>query len=191
MASYKLIAGLGNPGPDYEGTRHNAGFLALDIVARELGANYWKSECGARVAHVKHGGEELLLAKPQAFMNTSGGPLSKLAALYKIEPSEILVIHDELDLEPGCTRIKVGGGHGGHNGLRSIHEKLGSNEYARVRVGIGHPPGRKPTADYVLSVPRGDDAEAFEHAVSVAADAVMAMLDDGPTLAMNRFNERK
>ena len=189
--AYKLIAGLGNPGPEYEGTRHNAGFLALDIVAREFGANYWKSECGALVAHVKRDGQELLLAKPQAFMNTSGGPVSKLAALYKIAPAEILVIHDEMDLDPGTIRVKVGGGHGGHNGLRSIHAKLGSNEYTRVRVGIGHPPGRKPTADYVLSVPRGEDAEAFEYAVGRAAEAVQAILSDGPTKAMNTYNEHK
>lgn len=184
----RIIAGLGNPGPEYENTRHNAGFLALDIVGRELGANYWKSECGAHVAHVKHAGEELLLAKPQSFMNVSGGPVSKLAAQYKVAPEEILVIHDDMDLEPGTIRVKVGGGHGGHNGLKSIHAKLQSNAYTRVRVGTGHPSGRKSVTDFVLQVPRGEELEAFERAVALAADATLFLLDNGATKAMNRYN---
>ena len=186
----RLIAGLGNPGPEYESTRHNAGFLTLDFVAEELGARYWKSECGAAVAHVKYAGEELLLAKPQAYMNTSGGPVSKLAALRGVKPGEILVIHDELDIDPGTVRVKVGGGHGGHNGLRSIHAKLGDNSYVRVRVGIGRPPGRMSVTDYVLSRPKGDSAELFDLAVRKAADAVMCVLDEGPARAMNQYNER-
>lgn len=186
--SYRLVAGLGNPGPDYDGTRHNAGFLAIDTLAKELGANYWKDEHGALVAHVQYGGEEILLVKPQSFMNTSGGPISKIAAAYKIAPEEVLVIHDDLDLEPGTIRVKVGGGHGGHNGLRSIHAKLGGNEYARVRVGIGHPPGKKPVADFVLQRPKAKDAEDFDVAVALAADATLHVLDEGPVKAMNRFN---
>lgn len=184
----RLIAGLGNPGPEYENTRHNAGFLALDILADELGATYWKNEDGALVAHVKHAGEELMLAKPQSYMNTSGGPVSKLAAKYKVKPDEILVIHDEMDLEPGTIRVKVGGGHGGHNGLKSLHDKLGSSEYTRVRVGTGHPPGRKPVTDFVLQAPKGAEAEAFEHAVALAADAALCTVDEGATMAMNRYN---
>ena len=186
--AYKLLAGLGNPGDEYDGTRHNAGFLALDKVAEELRARYWKSECGALAAHVKYGGEELILAKPQAYMNTSGGPLSEIAAAHGIAPEELLVIHDELDLEPGTIRVKVAGGHGGHNGLRSIHAKFGSDAYTRVRIGIGHPPGRKPTADYVLQRPKGEEAELFELAVGRAADAVLDILENGPTHAMNQFN---
>lgn len=186
--SYGMVAGLGNPGPEYEGTRHNAGFLALDAVARDLGANYWKDEHGALVAHVQHNGEEILLVKPQSFMNTSGGPISKIAAAYKIAPDEIMVIHDDLDLEPGTIRVKVGGGHGGHNGLKSIHAKLGSNEYTRVRVGIGHPPGKKPVTDFVLQAPKAKDAEEFDVAVALAAEAAHDVLDEGPTKAMNRFN---
>ena len=160
----KLVVGLGNPGPEYADNRHNAGFMAVDELARELRATYWKSEHGALTAHVKRGGQELILAKPQSYMNTSGGPVSKIAAAYKIAPEEILVIHDELDIPNGDVRVKVGGGHGGHNGLRSIHDKLGSNAYARVRVGIDHPPGRKPVADYVLQAPRGEEGEAFRAA---------------------------
>ena len=121
-------------------------------------------------------------------MNTSGGPVSKIAAQYKIAPEEIIVIHDELDLPNGKVRIKVGGGHGGHNGLRSIHDKLGSNAYCRVRVGIDHPPGRKPVADYVLSSPKGKDLDDFELAIATAADAAMSVLNQGAIMAMNRFN---
>lgn len=184
----KLVVGLGNPGPEYADNRHNAGFMAVDELARELRANYWKSEHGALTAHVKRGGQELILAKPQSFMNTSGGPVSKIAAAYKIAPEEILVIHDELDIPNGDVRVKVGGGHGGHNGLRSIHDKLGSNAYARVRVGIDHPPGRKPVADYVLQAPRGEEGEAFRAATAVAAEAALCIVDEGPLKAQNRYN---
>ena len=184
----KLVVGLGNPGPEYEGTRHNAGFLVLDQLAAEYGARYWKSECGAAVAHVKHNGAELLLAKPQAFMNCSGGPVAKLASAYSLQPEEILVIHDDMDLVPGSIRVKVGGGHGGHNGLRSIHAKLGSNAYLRVRVGLGHPPGRKPAADFVLQVPKGADAEAFQEGLARAFEATKCVIDEGPTKAMNDYN---
>lgn len=186
--SVKLIVGLGNPGSEYEKTRHNAGFMVIDAIAADMGANYWKSECGAEVAHVTHGGEELLLAKPQSFMNASGGPVSKLAAANKVKPEEILVIHDDLDLEPGSIRVKSGGGHGGHNGLKSIHAKLGSNAYLRVKVGIGHPSGRKPVADYVLQEPRGEQAELFELALGKAHDAALVVIDDGPLKAMNAYN---
>lgn len=186
--AFKMIAGLGNPGCEYEKTRHNAGFLALDAVAQELGARYWKNECGALVAHVKRDGQELVLVKPQSFMNTSGGPISKAAALYGIRPEEIVVIHDDMDLEPGTIRVKVGGGHGGHNGLKSIHAKLQSNAYTRVRVGTGHPPGRKPVIDYVLQVPKGDEADAFDFAIARAADAVCCIIDKGTAQAMNTYN---
>lgn len=186
--SIKMVVGLGNPGPEYEGTRHNAGFLVLDRVASEFGANYWKNECGALVAHVRHGDGELILAKPQSFMNTSGGPVSKLAAMYKVKPAEILVIHDDMDLEPGTIRVKVGGGHAGHNGLKSIHAKLGSNEYARVRVGLGHPPGKKRVTDFVLQVPKGADADSFEAALDLAHQATVCVIDEGATKAMNQFN---
>ncbi len=189
--SIRMICGLGNPGPEYEHTRHNAGFNTLDSLADDLGVTYWKDECGALCAHVTRDGEELLLAKPQAYMNTSGGPLSKLAAAYKIKPEEILVIHDDLDLPAGDVRVKVGGGHGGHNGLRSIHDKLGSDAYTRVRIGIDHPKGRMPADAYVLSTPRGKAAEVFEDSLTTAHDAVVCVLDEGAKAAMNRFNERK
>lgn len=186
--AYRLIAGLGNPGSEYEGTRHNAGFLALDKLASEYGANYWKTEHGALVAHVPQGFDETLLVKPQSYMNTSGGPISKLAADYDIKPEEILVIHDDMDLEPGTVRVKVGGGHGGHNGLKSINAKLGENGYTRVRVGTGHPPGRKSVTDFVLQAPKGKEAEDFAVAVELAAEVARSVVENGPTYAMNRYN---
>ncbi len=184
----KLVAGLGNPGEEYAGTRHNAGFIVVDALAEALGARYWKSEDGAAVAYVKRGGEELLLAKPQSYMNTSGGPISKLMRAHRIEAGELLVIHDDLDLEPGRIRVKVGGGNAGHNGLKSIQAKLGTNEYVRVRVGIGHPPGKKPVVDFVLQRPKAKDAEDFEAACDLAARAALRVVDDGAVAAMNEFN---
>lgn len=186
----KLVVGLGNPGPEYADNRHNAGFMVLDKLGAELRATYWKTEHGALTAHVKYQGAELILAKPQSFMNASGGPVSKIAAAYRIKPEEILVIHDEMDIPAGDVRVKCGGGHGGHNGLKSIHAKLGSNAYTRVRVGIGHPPGRKPVVDYVLQAPRGAELEAFQVAVGVAADAARCVVDDGPAKAQNRYNQK-
>ncbi len=186
----KLVAGLGNPGEEYAGTRHNAGFIVVDALADELGARYWKSEEGALVAHVRlaAGGEELLLAKPQSYMNTSGGPISKLMRAHRIGADGLLVVHDDLDLEPGRIRVKLGGGNAGHNGLKSIQAKLGTNEYARVRVGIGHPPGKKPVADFVLQRPKAADADNFEAACDAAARAALCVVQDGPAKAMNEFN---
>ena len=188
MADTFLIVGLGNPGDEYAHTRHNAGFDTVDSLANELGVRYWKTEGGALVGKVSWHDFDLILAKPQSYMNTSGGPVSKIAAAYKIAPEEILVIHDELDIPNGDVRVKVGGGHGGHNGLRSIHDKLGSNAYARVRVGIDHPPGRKPVADYVLQAPRGEEGEAFRAATAVAAEVALCIVDEGPLKAQNRYN---
>ena len=183
-----LIAGLGNPGEEYASTRHNAGFRTVDLIADKIGARYWKNEGGALTAKGAWHDNDIVLAKPQSYMNTSGGPISKLAATYKVKPEEILVVHDDMDLEPGVVRIKVGGGHGGHNGLKSIHAKLGSNGYVRVRVGTGHPKGNKRVVDYVLQVPKGDEAIAFGQAVERAAEAIVDLLDESPTKAMNKYN---
>lgn len=132
-----MIAGLGNPGEEYEHTRHNAGFDTVDALADELGVRYWKNEGGALVGKASYRGHELLLVKPQSFMNTSGGPVSKLMRAYGVAPDHLIVVHDELDIEPGTIRVKFGGGHAGHNGLRSICDKLGTRDWFRVRIGIG------------------------------------------------------
>ena len=142
----RIVCGLGNPGKEYELTRHSIGFAVVDRLAADHGVRYWKSEAGCQVAsiEVKKNGEarEVLLAKPQDYMNTSGGPLSKLARAHHVKPAEILVVHDEVDLPAGSVAAKWGGGLNAHNGLRSVADKLGTRDFARVRCGIGRPPGK-------------------------------------------------
>jgi peptidyl-tRNA hydrolase, PTH1 family len=184
----RLIVGLGNPGPEYELTRHNAGFLTVDLLGENLRANYWKDEAGAKVAAVRVGDGDLVLAKPQTFMNLSGSAVKKLAETYDAALSEIIVIHDDIDLAPGRVLCKRGGGHGGHNGLRSLHEKLGGDDYLRVRVGVGRPPGRMDAADWVLQRLKGEALEEFEASVPTAAQAVMHILEYGIDSAMQEYN---
>ena len=137
-----LIVGLGNPGEEYEHTRHNAGFDAVDLIAEEVGARYWKTECGALTTKGVYRDHDLVLAKPQSYMNTSGGPVKQLMNAYGVDAEHLIVVHDELDIDPGTVRVKFGGGHAGHNGLRSICDKPGTRDWYRVRVGIGRPPVR-------------------------------------------------
>lgn len=184
----KMIVGLGNPGPEYERTRHNAGFLAIDLLADNLRASYWKEQGGAKVAVVRFGDEDLVLAKPQSFMNVSGGPVKKLAELYGVEVADLIVVHDDLDLPAGDIRVKRGGGHGGHNGLRSLHDKLTTDAYVRVRVGVGRPPGRMDAADYVLQPLKGATWEEFESCIPTAAQAVLGVLEHGVDVAMREHN---
>ena len=191
----RMIAGLGNPGEEYAQTRHNAGFKAIDELARQANVTYWKNQAGAEVASIKvndaeaEGGKrEVILVKPQSYMNTSGGPISKLCAQYKVSAEELLVIHDELDIPAGDVRIKVGGGHAGHNGLRSIIDKMGSRDFSRVRVGIGNPPGRMPVADYVLKQLRSREAEDFDETTVRAAEAAATALTRGVIFARDHVN---
>ena len=190
-----MIAGLGNPGEEYAQTRHNAGFKAIDELARQANVTYWKNQAGAEVASIKvndaeaEGGKrEVILVKPQSYMNTSGGPISKLCAQYKVNVEELLVIHDELDIPAGDVRIKVGGGHAGHNGLRSIIDKMGSRDFSRVRVGIGNPPGRMPVADFVLKQLRSREAEDFDETTVRAAEAAATALTRGVIFARDHVN---
>lgn len=186
-----LIVGLGNPGEEYAHTRHNAGFDTVDLLGSEWGASYWKDKCGALVAEVKPtslGGEEVVLAKPQSFMNLSGGPTSKLMKEYHLKPDHVIVIHDDLDLPEGTIRVKQGGGLAGHNGLKSIAEKTGTKDFLRVRVGIGRPPGRMPVIDYVLAKPRKDAAEQFEQACTLASEACASLIEHGLAKTQNAFN---
>ena len=191
----RMIAGLGNPGEEYAQTRHNAGFKAIDELARQANVTYWKNQAGAEVASIKvndaeaEGGKrEVILVKPQSYMNTSGGPISKLCAQYKVSVEELLVIHDELDIPAGDVRIKVGGGHAGHNGLRSIIDKMGSRDFSRVRVGIGNPPGRMPVADFVLKQLRSREAEDFDETTVRAAEAAATALTRGVIFARDHVN---
>lgn len=183
-----IVCGLGNPGSEYERTRHNAGFLAVDALADELGVRYWKTKPGALVAEVSlAGGRKLVLVKPTSYMNVSGGPLKKVAEEYRVPPAGVLVVHDELELPTGAVGVKVGGGHAGHNGLRSICEKFGTHDFPRVRVGIGRPPGRMAPADFVLQQLRGRDLEEFEVTVADAALAARVAVEEGVAAALRRF----
>lgn len=189
----RLVAGLGNPGDEYAATRHNAGFRTLDDLGRRLGVGYWKNQCGAEVAHVSLPDEQgaprdVLLVKPQSFMNTSGGPLSKLCREYHIQAEEVLVVHDELDLAEGEIRVKVGGGHAGHNGLKSIINKLGSRDFSRIRVGIGMPPGRMSIVDWVLMEYRNHELENYDVTCAEAAEACELALTRGVIFARNHIN---
>lgn len=183
-ATIAIVCGLGNPDADYERTRHNAGFATVDVLAARHGVRYWKSEAGAQVASLTWRGadgeqREVLLAKPMSYMNTSGGPLSKLARAHRVAPQQILVVHDEVDLAAGEVRLKLGGGLNAHNGLRSIADKLGSRDFARVQFGIGRPPGKMQVADYVLRELKGGFLDEFNITAGCAADLVERILTEG------------
>lgn len=183
-ATIAIVCGLGNPDADYEHTRHNAGFATVDVLAARHGVRYWKSEAGAQVASLTWRGadgeqREVLLAKPMSYMNTSGGPLSKLARAHRVAPQQILVVHDEVDLAAGEVRLKLGGGLNAHNGLRSIADKLGSRDFARVQFGIGRPPGKMQVADYVLRELKGGFLDEFNITAERAADLVERVLTEG------------
>ena len=183
-----LVVGLGNPGPEYAATRHNVGFMVVELLAANLRTSYWKDEGGARTAVVRLGEHDLVLALPQTFVNLSGKAVAKLAAGYDLGPSRVLVVHDDLDLPPADVRVKRGGGHGGHNGLRSINESLVTGEYPRVRIGIGRPPGRMDPAAYVLEPMRGVAAEELDAAIPTAVEAVVHIVENGIDAAMREFN---
>jgi peptidyl-tRNA hydrolase, PTH1 family len=173
-----VVVGLGNPGRSYERTRHNAGYLVADELAKRHGGS-WRKKKKAEAAPVSLGLKDATLLKPTTFMNNSG------SAISDYRPEDLIVVHDDLDLEAGTVRVKVGGGAGGHNGLRSIIQNMGS-EFVRVRIGIGRPPAGVTVTDYVLS---RMDSEVRE-TIPTAADAVEFVIEEGPEAAMNRFNVR-
>lgn len=183
-----LIVGLGNPGEEYEHTRHNAGFDTVDKIAAEIGVRYWKNECGSLTGKGAYHDIDVVLAKPQSYMNTSGGPVKQLMNAYGVSPDHLVVIHDELDIDPGTIRVKFGGGHAGHNGLRSICDKLGTRDWFRVRCGIGRPPGRMPVADYVLSLPKKDAADDFAQATDLGCEAALFLIEHGLEKTQQKFN---
>jgi peptidyl-tRNA hydrolase, PTH1 family len=174
MTAIRLVVGLGNPGPEYQKTRHNAGFWLLDELAWDYKQTFHaEGKFFGEIARAPiSGGGDLWLLKPATFMNLSGQAVVALARFYKILPDEILVVHDELDLPPGCARFKQGGGHGGHNGLKDIIARLGSPAFWRLRLGIGHPGDRNEVVNYVLKKPRSEEQTAIDEAV-VAALRVM------------------
>jgi len=173
----KLFAGLGNPGPDYEATRHNAGFWWIDALAADLKVRLVPEKAyHGLVARATVHGQTLWLLQPQTFMNLSGKSVAALARFFKIQPEEILVIHDELDVVPGEAKLKFGGSHAGHNGLRDIHAQLGTGDYWRLRLGIGHPGVRAEVINWVLKKPSPDQRIAMEQCIARTIKAVPALL---------------
>ena len=189
-AGPQLVVGLGNPGAKYAANRHNVGWMVLDRLAERGRMTFKAHKSGAVIAEgrLRPGGPRVVLAKPGTFMNLSGGPTTQLAKFFKIEPSTIVVIHDELDLEFDTLKVKVGGGAGGHNGLKDLIARLGGPDFIRVRVGIGRPPGRQDPADYVLKDFAPSERDARAVLIEDAADAVEAVLEHGALEAQQRFN---
>lgn len=188
-----LVVGLGNPGAQYAGNRHNVGFMVVDLLAKRLGAKFGRhNRAMAEVAEARLGlgGEapKLILAKPLTYMNLSGGPVSALAQFYKIQTAQVIAVHDELDIPYGQLRLKQGGGEGGHNGLRSMTKSLSTKDYLRVRFGVGRPPGRQDAADYVLSDFSAAERKELEFLVDRAADAVEALITKGLEPTQNTYH---
>lgn len=192
MSDAWLIVGLGNPGTKYEATRHNVGQMALDVLAKRAGAKFSQGRANSRVAEgrVAPGSPKLIFAKSNGFMNTSGGPVSGLANYYGIPPERIIVLHDEVDIAFDTIKLKQGGGHGGHNGLRDIIKALGSPEFLRVRIGVGRPPGQQDTADFVLKPFATQERDSVAVLIEDAADATEKLTTDGLLAAQQQFHGR-
>jgi peptidyl-tRNA hydrolase, PTH1 family len=183
-----LIAGLGNPGPSYAGNRHNAGYLAADVLAARAGVRFRAGKFRAMAAEGRVAGSGVIIVKPLTFMNESGVAVAGISGYYRLGAGQIVVVHDELDLPFGAIRLKRGGGDSGHNGLRSVTAHLGTPEYYRVRIGIGRPPGRMDPAVYVLRDFSAAERKELPFLLDRAADAVEALLADGLTAAQNAFH---
>ena len=189
MSEIKLIVGLGNPGKEYAATRHNAGFWWVDELARIHNIQFKAdSKFHGLVARTNVHGHEVHLIKPQTYMNLSGRAVGALVQFYKIEPKQILVVHDELDLPPGSAKLKLGGGHGGHNGLKDIIAHLGTKDYWRLRIGIGHPGDRNIVSDFVTDVPRKEEKALIEEAMERAQGVASLILDGKMEAAMLRLH---
>jgi peptidyl-tRNA hydrolase, PTH1 family len=184
-----LVAGLGNPGREYGDTRHNVGFMVAEELARRHGGS-WRAKFSGDLAEMRLDGLRLAVLKPQTYMNESGRSVGAAARFFKVEPEALLVVHDEVDLEPGRLQARLGGGLAGHNGLRSVAQHLGTPEFARLRIGVGRPErgDPRPVADFVLS-PFSPEVDV-EGLVARAADAVETVAREGVEEAQNRFNER-
>ncbi len=192
MPAIQLIVGLGNPGSQYEPTRHNAGFWFVDELVRRCRQSFRSEQrFHGEVARCLLDGNECRLQKPMTFMNRSGQAVSSLARFFKIPLQQILVVHDELDLPPGTIRLKKGGGHGGHNGLRDLISHLGSKDFYRLRVGIGHPGHRDQVVDYVLRKPSKEDRRQIDDAIYDALNVMADVVEGKFELAMNSLHVRK
>lgn len=187
-----LIVGLGNPGQPYINTRHNVGFDAVDRIADLCNIHAARKKMQAMVAEGQYGGQKIALVKPQTYMNESGVALQQLMRWYHLEPKDVLVISDDIDLPPGTLRLRPHGGAGTHNGWKSILQQTGSDRFPRIRVGVGAPPPAWDLADWVLSRYTGTkDAEALQKAVDLAAEAALFFINEGITSAMNKYNGKK
>jgi PTH1 family peptidyl-tRNA hydrolase len=192
VPAIQLIVGLGNPGPEYEPTRHNAGFWFVDELVRRCRQSFRSEQrFQSEVARCLLDGNECRLQKPMTFMNRSGQAVGSLARFFKIPLQQILVVHDELDLPPGSIRLKKGGGHGGHNGLRDLINHLGSKDFYRLRVGIGHPGHRDQVVDYVLRKPSKEDHHQIDAAIYDALSVIPDVVEGKFELAMNSLHSRK
>jgi peptidyl-tRNA hydrolase, PTH1 family len=193
MTDTWLIVGLGNPGAQYQGNRHNVGQMVLDELAGRVGAGFKTHKARAQVVEGRLGigGPRVVLAKPMSYMNVSGGPVSALASFYGITPDHVVAVHDEIDIPFNTVKLKTGGGEGGHNGLRDISKALGTKDYLRVRVGVGRPPGRMETADYVLRDFGTAELKELPFLLDEAADAVELLLREGLTSAQQKFHPAK
>lgn len=185
-----LIVGLGNPGKKYARTRHNVGTDAIELLAQRLGASLKVGRDRAQISETRIGDHAVVLAIPTTWMNESGEAVGPIARRYKISPANIIIIHDELDLEPGAVKLKMGGGLAGHNGLKSVSQHLGTNDYMRVRIGVGKPQSKEQGADHVLSSIPAAERKILDVAVETACDAVERIMKEGLDAAMRDYNAR-
>ncbi|MDJ0427600.1 aminoacyl-tRNA hydrolase [Rhodococcus fascians] len=186
-----LIVGLGNPGPQYDKTRHNVGFMVADALAGRVGSSFSShKKSNSDIVQARLEGRSVVVAKPRTFMNLSGQPVAALARFFSVDPANIVVVHDELDIDFGALRLKLGGGEGGHNGLRSISQHLGTKDYLRVRVGVGRPPGRMDPASFVLKPFSTPERKDLGVVIEEAADAAELLLKVGLEAAQNRVHPR-
>lgn len=190
MAETWLVVGLGNPGQRYESTRHNVGQMVVAELAVRRSETLRAHKANARVAEtwLRPGGPKLVLATPNSYMNVSGGPVSQLARFYDVPAERIVLLHDELDIPFDTIKLKTGGGHGGHNGIRDVAKALGTPEFPRVRVGIGRPPGRQDPADWVLDPFSGAERTQLPMLIGDAADAVEQLIDEGLLAAQQKHH---
>lgn len=193
MTDTWLIVGLGNPGAEYAHNRHNVGQMVLDELASRIGSGFKSHKSRAQVleGRLGIGGPRVVLAKPLTYMNVSGGPVSALARFYDIEPGHVIAVHDEIDIPFNTVKLKLGGGEGGHNGLRDISKAFATKDYLRVRVGVGRPPGRMDTADFVLKDFSGAEKKELPFLIDTAADAVEALVRDGLQASQQQFHPVK
>jgi PTH1 family peptidyl-tRNA hydrolase len=187
----RLIVGLGNPGSQYENTRHNAGFMVVDQLAGEFGISVNKNKFDVRYGRGAIESHEVMLAKPMAFMNRSGWPVQKLAAYFKIDSKDLMVVHDDIDLAFGRLKIKEKGGHGGHKGLKSIMHAVGEDEFVRLRIGVGRSEAESSVSDHVLGPFFDDESKRLGSVLIQARNAVVTILTEGSKVGMNRFNKKE